>query len=75
MGQSHREGVGYEDKYILPTFSVGCEFTIYYVAGPWPSLMAATLIIIIIIIIIIINDIYKAQTSPRSKCAKLTVAQ
>jgi len=25
--------------------------------------------------VIIINDIYKAQTSPRSKCAKSTVAQ
>jgi len=41
VGQSHREGAGYEDKYILPTFSVGCEFTTYYVAGPF--LMAATL--------------------------------
>jgi len=29
----------------------------------------------IIIIIIIINDIYRAQTSPRSKCAKSTVSQ
>jgi len=27
-------------------------------------------IVIIIIIIIIVKDIYKAQTSPRSKCAK-----
>jgi len=27
------------------------------------------------IIIIIINDIYRAQTSPRSKCAKSAVAQ
>jgi len=26
-------------------------------------------------VIIIINDIYKAQTSPRSKCAKSTIAQ
>jgi len=26
-------------------------------------------------IIIIINDIYRAQTSPRSKCAKSAVAQ
>jgi len=31
--------------------------------------------IIIIINIIIINDIYRAQTSPRSKCAKSAVAQ
>jgi len=31
--------------------------------------------IAIIIIIIIINDIYRAQTSPRSKCAKSAVAQ
>ena len=31
--------------------------------------------IFIIIIIIIINDIYMAQTSPRSKCAKSAVAQ
>ena len=29
----------------------------------------------IIIIIIIINDIYRAQTSPRSKCAKSAVAR
>jgi len=28
-----------------------------------------------LIIIIIINDICKAQTSPRSKCAKSAVAQ
>jgi len=27
------------------------------------------------IIIIIINDIYRAQTSPRSKCAKSAVAR
>jgi len=30
---------------------------------------------LIIIIIIIINDIYRAQTSPRSKCAKSAVAR
>jgi len=29
----------------------------------------------IIIIIIIINDIYRAQTSPRSKCTKSAVTQ
>ena len=29
----------------------------------------------IIIIIIIINDIYRVQTSPRSKCAKSAVAR
>ena len=37
------------------------------------SVLSST-IIIIIIIIIIINDIYRAQTSPRSKCAKSAVA-
>jgi len=36
---------------------------------------ALIIIIIIIIIIVVINDIYKAQTSPRSKCAKSAVAQ
>jgi len=35
----------------------------------------ACIVDIIIIIIIIINDIYRAQTSPRSKCAKSAVAQ
>jgi len=30
---------------------------------------------VVIIIIIIINDIYRAQTSPRSKCAKSAVAR
>jgi len=32
-------------------------------------------LVIIIIIIITGNDIYRAQTSPRSKCAKSAVAQ
>jgi len=38
-------------------------------------LLWGVVIIIIIIIIIIINDIYRAQTSPRSKCAKSAVAR
>jgi len=32
-------------------------------------------LLLLLLFIIIINDIYKAQTSPHSKCAKSTVAQ